>query len=189
MNAIWAESSAPVPHGPGLAAARDQAEAAFTAARNSTIFGPIDQFLTGTHLTNHCQQGQYAPFAVLFLQWERRHPQEWSEAGTWTWSHWGTKELLLRQLAQVGVPGSVRDSMIGLVGAAVAGPYRCKDWLYAPLARSVDGDVLRERVERLLDDANPLPRLRARFLLHLLDQPTMAIRRYTWHRWIAEQPD
>lgn len=189
MNAIWAEAGTPVPHERHLAAAMDRARAAFDAARNSTIFGPIDQFLEGTHLKDHRQSDRLAHFAVLFLQWERQHPQEWAEAGTWTWSHWGTKEHLLHRFAETGVPADVRSDMIGLVGCAVAGPYRCKDWLYAPLARSLDGPELRARIGCLLNHADRLPRARAQFLIYLLGQPTIAIRRHTWHRWVAERHD
>jgi hypothetical protein len=189
MNAIWAEAGTPVPDQPHLVAARDQAQAAFDAARNGTIFGPIGGFVQGTHRANHHQHDRYAPFAVLFLQWERRHPKEWSEASTWTWSHWGTKELVLRRFAEAGIPAGVYSDAIGLVSAAVAGPYRCKDWRYAPLARLLDGPKLRAGIEHFLNHAELLPRQRAQFLLYMLDHPEIAIRRHTWRQWVIEQHD
>lgn len=158
------------------------------AARNGTILGPIDRFLSSRYLTNRLRHDQLAPFAVLFLQWERRYPHEWTEAGTWTWSHWTSKELLLRRFAEAGVPIGVQREVVELVGVAVAGPYRCKDWWYAQLARLVDGPPLRESIAAPLGSVVPLPRLRARFLLHVLDHPGIAIRRHTWHRWLSEQP-
>lgn len=164
---------------------RKAAAAAVTpgVARDGTIIGPLDRFLSGTYLTNRHRHDQWAPFAVLFLQWERRYPNEWTEANTWTTSRWTMKELLLRRLAEAGVPIGVRTD-VELVGAAVAGPYRCKDWWYAQLARLVDGPRLRESIADPLGSVDPLPRLRARFLLHVLDHPGIAIRRHTWHRWL-----
>jgi len=54
------------------------------------------------------------------------------------WSPWGLKEHLLRRLADAGAPAEHREALMQLVVAAVAGPYRCKDWLYARVAHEVD---------------------------------------------------
>jgi hypothetical protein len=188
MNDIWAQAGTPAPREPHLAAASDQAQAAFDAARNGTIFGPIDRFLA-TRPAGRQPPDRYAPFAVLFLRWERQYPHEWAEASSWTWSHWGTKELVLRRFAGAGVPGAVGDDVIALIEAAVRGPYRCKDWRYPPLARLLDCSALREKIRPVLDNTDPLSRLRAGFLLHVLDHPELPIRRHTWHRWVADQPD
>jgi hypothetical protein len=184
MNALWIGRQEPGPRDPRAAASWDQAQRAFEAARGSTIFGQLDRFL----VAGRPGDGDGTPVrcAVLFLQWERSYPHEWAEAGTWTWSHWTTKELLLRRFAGTGVPAAAEPAMTELVRAAVTGPYRCKDWRYAAVARRIDGARVRRAVDPLLDADDQLTRLRARFLRYLLDDPEVVVRRGTWRRWCEE---
>jgi hypothetical protein len=189
LNAISAEGGEPAPPQPHLAAAWDQASAEQRDARGATLFGPIDQFLAVPYASNLPADERHAPFAALFLRWERRYPAEWSEAGAWTSSHWSTKELVLRRFAEGGVPAGVRADLHDLVVAAVTGPYRCKDWWYAPLARWLDSPLLRQALAEHATYEDALPRLRAGFLLQMLDQPRLTIRRHTWQRWLAAQPE
>lgn len=191
LNALWAESGGPVPQQPHLAAAWDQAAAEAREARGATLFGPVERFLDTPGGSELPADDRYARFAALFLRWERRYPAEWAEAGSWTWSHWSHKERVLRQFAAgvVGVVGAVvHADLQELVLAAVAGPYRCKDWWYAPVARWVDDPHLRWMLAEQAASDDALPRLRAHFLLQVLDQPWLPVRRHTWQRWLAARP-
>jgi hypothetical protein len=59
----------------------DQARAAKRDADALTFFAPIHAWSADWSIdaTRHVQ---YAPYAVLFLEWEARYPLEWREAGT-----------------------------------------------------------------------------------------------------------
>jgi len=183
------ESVAPMRGGKytrATAAERDQAAAACSAARRQTLFGPLDAFSHwGADLA---ARERYMPYALLFLQWEARYPEEWREAGTWTWSPWSVKETLLKQLIQHGVPPEYHGDVAVLVIAAVGRSYRCKDWMYAAVARHVADPALRDKLIAAAGTAESLASLRCRFLLHVLDAPGLAVRYQTWHRWLAQQP-
>jgi hypothetical protein len=162
----------------------DQARAAKRDADALTFFAPIDAWSADWSI-DATRHAQYAPYAVLFLEWETRYPLEWREAGTWSRSPWGTKDAVLARFIRGGVPANSQQSIVDRLVAAVAREYRCKDWMYAPVARAVDGPDLRHRLSRLLDADDPLVRLRAEFVLNILDQPGLRVRRHTWQRWLA----
>jgi hypothetical protein len=88
---------------------------------------------------DQARHARYASYAVLFLDWETRFPDEWREAGKSSWSPWTAKEGILWRFTRYGVPVDVRPAMTDLVVAGVSRPYRCKDWMYASMARGVDG--------------------------------------------------
>jgi len=180
-NRFLTEAAMPVPGRLHVATEFDRAFAAQQAVKIKTLFGPLAAFFEAESAP---VRAVYAPYALLFLQWERRYPDEWREAGTWTSSPWTPKELSLARLARDGVPAAHSDEVARLVIAAVEGPYRCKDWRYAPLARRVDGQDLRGRLGALAEHTNPLTRLRVQFLVHLLDNPSQRITRKTWRRWL-----
>ncbi|MGI3198032.1 hypothetical protein ACRJ4W_03900 [Streptomyces sp. GLT-R25] len=85
------------------------------------------------------------PYALLFLEWEARYPEEWTRHA----KAWGTKEGLIRDLATdaVGQDPVARTKLIDLVEIVVRRAYRCKDREYVRIARVVDGDPLRVRLE------------------------------------------
>ena len=103
----------------------------------------------------------------------------------------GTKEVLLRRLDRVGVPEPVRPQICDLIVSALERPYRCKDWMYAPLVRHVlDADTpFVSRIERLLDAEDPLVRLCAQFILYVARHPQQAVKRVSWQRWISSDAD
>jgi hypothetical protein len=80
-----------------------------------------------------------------------------------------------------------------LVVAAVLRDYRCKDWRFAAVARTVNDEAFKTRVHRLREPDEFTQRLasvgadvvslRAEFLLFLFDNPTVAIKRQSWARW------
>jgi hypothetical protein len=100
------------------------------------------------------------------------------------WSPWGTKEDLLRALGRNGVPEEVRPQVTDLIVAALQRPYRCKDWGYARLVRHVSDAQFISRIETLLDADDPLIRLRAQFILHVVEHPAHNITRMSWERWL-----
>ena len=78
---------------------------------------------------------------------------------------------MLRRLAVAGVPTGAGADMVELVVAAVAGPDRCKDWRYAPLARLLDGPRLLATLPALAAEAGGRPRCGPGFVLHVMDHP------------------
>jgi hypothetical protein len=117
-------------------------------------------------------RAHYAPYAVLYLQWEERFLPELKAA--WSCSPWTTKEVVLRDLTRGGVPEGHEAELAELILAALRRPYRCKDWMYAGLLRHVTPAGLDE-----LDDD------RARFARHVLAHPSLTVTRFTYPRWLA----
>ncbi|WP_328496096.1 hypothetical protein OHS59_27875 [Streptomyces sp. NBC_00414] len=124
------------------------------------------------------------PYALLFLEWEARFPDEW----TLTAKEWGTKELLIRHLAvdSIGRDPVARAKLIDLVEIVVRRAYRCKDREYVRIARVVDGPPLRVRLEAARRSENPWARLHAGYVLWLLDRPEVPNSRRVWRTWLAD---
>jgi hypothetical protein len=80
LNRVWAAAGTPVPQEVHLAAEMDQARAAKREADARTFFAPMYAWWAGS--IDPDTHARYAPYAVLFLEWEDRYPQEWREAGT-----------------------------------------------------------------------------------------------------------
>jgi hypothetical protein len=162
----------------------DQAQAARRSAYARTLFGAIAVYCDPTDAAAPTTRQQNVPYALLFLWWERQYPREWREAGS-LGSLWGTKARILASSTRDGVSESHQADVVDLIVAAVAGPYRCEDWRYACLARRVGGPDLRDHLAARITTDDPLPRLRARFLLHVLDHPELTVRSNTWQRWLG----
>ncbi|MFM9371434.1 hypothetical protein [Streptomyces sp. Da 82-17] len=124
------------------------------------------------------------PYALLFLEWEARHPQEWTAHA----KAWGTKQALIRSVAVPGHDGAVRAQLVRLVDVVVRRAHRCKDREYVRVARAVDGDELRRRLHEAADSDNPWARLHAGYVLRLLDRPELPNSRRVWRTWLASQP-
>ncbi|GHA41558.1 hypothetical protein GCM10010372_47190 [Streptomyces tauricus] len=124
------------------------------------------------------------PYALLFLEWEARFPDEWTLAA----KEWGTKEGLIRDLAvdSVGRNAVARAKLIDLVEIVVRRAYRCKDREYVRIARVVDGPPLRVRLEAARRSENPWARLHAGYVLWLLDRPEVPNSRRVWRTWLAD---
>ncbi|MEV0222353.1 hypothetical protein [Streptomyces sp. NPDC050704] len=122
------------------------------------------------------------PYALLFLEWEARYPEEWTRHA----KAWGTKQAVIRDLAKAAVGGDpvVRAKLIDLVEVVVRRAYRCKDREYVRVARAVDGDELRDRLGRARDSENPWARLHAGYVLWLLDRPEVPNTRHVWRTWL-----
>ncbi|XHM67423.1 hypothetical protein ACE6JH_12430 [Streptomyces nigra] len=122
------------------------------------------------------------PFAMLFLEWEARYPQEWTRHA----KAWGTKQSLIRRLAIADHDGQVRTKLVDLVDLAVQRPYRCKDREYVRVARAVDGGELRGRLHRTYRSENPWAQLHAGYVLWLLDHPEVPNTRHVWRTWLSD---
>ncbi|MFD8566418.1 hypothetical protein [Streptomyces sp. NPDC059639] len=126
------------------------------------------------------------PYALVFLEWEARYPEEWTERA----KAWGAKEVLIRRLAVPGHTEPVRAKLTELVELAVRRAYRCKDREYIRVARAVDSPDLRARLARAADSDEPWARTHAGYVLWALDHPgTPAITRRAWLAYLAGTPD
>lgn len=121
------------------------------------------------------------PLALLFLEWEARYPQEWTEHA----KAWGTKQALIRGLAATDHDHCLRAKLIDLVDLAVQRTYRCKDREYVRVARVVDGDELRDRLHRAQHSENPAAQRHASYVLWLLDRPEIPNTRHVWCGWLS----
>ncbi|MCT9080394.1 hypothetical protein [Streptomyces fulvoviolaceus] len=122
------------------------------------------------------------PFAVLYLEWEARYPQEWTEHA----KLWGVKQSLIRQLATASGDPQLRAKLVDLVDLVVQRAYRCKDREYVRVARAVDGPDLRDRLAWSRNSQNPWARLHAGYVLWLLDHPEIPNTRRVWRTWLAD---
>lgn len=121
------------------------------------------------------------PLALLFLEWEARYPQEWTEHA----KAWGAKQALIRDLAAADHDQYLRAKLVDLVDLAVQRPYRCKDREYVRVARAVDGDELRGRLHRAHRSGKSWAQLHAGYVLRLLDHPEVPNTRHVWRTWLA----
>jgi hypothetical protein len=185
-NRVWRQAGGPVPKEPHLAAEMDQARAEHRWHRDQTIFGYVDAFLDADP-RDAAVRAVYWPFVPLYLRWEALYPDAWRAPESNLWSAWGRKEGVLRQLGLTGVPDDVVPDAAELVVSVIQRPYRCKDWMFALLVRHVAGAEFRGRVVGLTDSDDPLVRLRARFVLELVDHPEVGVTRTAWRQWLGRQ--
>ncbi|MFI6647340.1 hypothetical protein ACIBI8_06855 [Streptomyces sp. NPDC050529] len=126
---------------------------------------------------------QGLPYALLFLEWEARYPQEWTRHA----KKWGTKQSLIRDVAVAGHGEAVRAKLTDLVETVVQRAYRCKDREYVRVARAVDSEDLRRRLDAAARSGNPWARRHAGYVLWLLDHPEAPHTIHVWHNWIAAE--
>jgi len=182
-NAIWQEAGTPAPEQPHLAAAIEQAWADHQWQSDQTLFGRLGTFLDAEP-EDAAVRMVYWPFVALYLRWESRFPDQWRAPESNLWSPWTRKERLLRQLGKSGLPENGAADTVDLIVTALRRPYRCKDWAYALLVPHVANTEFHDRVAVLTDAADPLVRLRARFVLDVAVDPERAVTRRTWSRWL-----
>ncbi|MGV9705829.1 hypothetical protein [Streptomyces sp. NPDC003483] len=124
------------------------------------------------------------PYALLFLEWEARYPQEWTRHA----KAWGTKQGLIRDVAVAHHEETVRTKLADLIEIVVQRPYRCKDREYVRVARAVDSDDLRTRLKKAARSDNPWAQRHAGYVLWLLDRPQVPNTRHVWRTWLAAAP-
>lgn len=182
-NALLAMTDPATRTQPQLVAAMDQIRAERRWHEEQTLHAPVDAFLSSAP-GDDVAQALWAPFVVLYLRWEADFPDEWRAPGSWGWSPWTTKEVLLGRLDRGGLPEEIRPQVIELILSALQRPYRCKDWMYACLVRHLDDASFLNRVGRLVFADDPLVRLRARFVLHVAEHSEHRVTRTSWRRWL-----
>jgi hypothetical protein len=126
-----------------------------------------------------------APYGVLFLQWELLHPAEWRDG--WIWSPWTVKQAILETFSASGPTPETGPSLADLLLAAVCRVQRCQDRWYLQLARRIDDPALRARLAAAADDASERTRLRARFVLWVMDHPQEGTNSAAWRLFCAHQ--
>lgn len=186
-NALWWSNgqSSDFSSAPALGAAYKRYEAAQEAALDNTFSRVVGTFVGASwHADQKATFELLAPYAVLFLQWESAYPIEWREAAPW--SPWGTKEQILRSFIRAGVPRAQRAHLVELVTQAVARDQRCEDRWYAALARRLDGPELRAALNECQTSTDGVVRLRAGYVLAVLNDPEMPVTLASWRRWLAE---
>lgn len=123
------------------------------------------------------------PYALLFLEWEARYPHEWTLHA----KKWGTKQSLIRDVAVAGHDETVRAKLTDLVEIVVRRAYRCKDREYLRVARAVDSEDLRGRLQTAARSDDPWARLHAGYVLRLLDHPEVPNTIRVWQNWAAAE--
>lgn len=119
-------------------------------------------------------------------EWESRYPYEWMAAA----KSWGMKGAALQDLTMAlpYLPAEVIDQLARLVCLAVRREHRCEDVRYAVLARAIGGVRLRPLLAGPADDPIEIFRLRARYLLWLLDHPDLPKpKKSQWMAWLKDQ--
>ncbi|MFF5228021.1 hypothetical protein [Dactylosporangium sp. NPDC000521] len=137
-------------------------------------------------LVRALQRRRLAEAAVEFLTLEAIDPQTW-RAGPWPWSPWSLKEGVLLTFMVLGAPPAVIRPLQDLITGAVGRPQRCKDHRYWELARTLDDPTLRARLADVATGREESTRLRARFLLWLLDHPQHRTDGRGWWRWLRTE--
>lgn len=159
--------------------ARDRAAA--RRAYDEAASRCLPEALWSRHACEEINTWAGLPFALLFLEWEARYPQEWTQHA----KAWGTKQSLIRELATADHDDQVRTKLVDLIDFAVQRPYRCKDREYVRVARAVDGDELRDRLHRAHHSGNSWAQLHAGYVLRLLDHPEVPNTPHVWRTWLA----
>lgn len=124
---------------------------------------------------------QGLPYALLFLEWEARFPQDWTQHA----KAWSTKESLIREVARARQEEALKAKLTDLVEIVVHRVYRCKDREYVRVARAVDSADLRGRLDRAADSDSPWTRSHAGYVLWLLNRPDLPNTRHVWQTWVA----
>ncbi|MEU0559554.1 hypothetical protein [Dactylosporangium sp. NPDC006015] len=124
--------------------------------------------------------------AVEFLTLEATDPQTW-RAGPWPWSPWTLKEQVLRTFMVLGAPPAAAASLRDLIVGATGRQHRCKDHRYWDLARTLDGSALRAQLLDAATDQAESTRLRARFVLWLLEHPQHRTDGRGWWQWLRTE--
>lgn len=186
-NAVWWSNgeSYDFSAAPALGAAFNRHLAAQRAVRDKTFSGVVQRFVDASWRADEMATFELvAPYAVLFLQWEAAYPVEWREAAPS--SPWGTKQRILRSFIRAGVPPLNRAHLVELVVHAVSRDHRCEDRWYAGLARRLDGPELRAALDKCRESDDGVVRLRAEYVLTVLNDAELPVTLANWRRWLAE---
>jgi hypothetical protein len=184
-NDIWRRAErASALSDPAVAAAMDQASAAYRDALAHTVQGLVGCFLSAWRPEHAEDRARLAPYGVLFLRWETEFPEQWRHAGPY--SPWHAKKEVLRNFSRFGIPPPQRDQLTSLLIAAVHRAHRCEDRGYSTLARRLDGPVLRAALGLAAESTSPHARLRARYVQWVIDHEDEPVTLAGWRRWLGD---
>jgi hypothetical protein len=173
-NEVWSAANRFGPH----PRKQEKARQAFEEAASRSL--PEALWTRRGHTDLHRWPG--LPYAVLYLEWEARYPQQWTRHA----KMWGVKQSLIRQLATAHHDAGTRAKLVDLVELVVRRAYRCKDREYVRVARAVDGPDLRTRLTAAHHSPDPWAQLHAAYVLRLLDHPELPNTRHVWKTWLNE---
>jgi hypothetical protein len=162
------------------------ASAVRSATFDETIYAPISSYLESQYVRRFHSLELGEPYAVLFLTWEARFPDEWRCADKW-WSRASTKDMILRTMARQGVTAERRQAVEDLLLSAVSGPYRCKDWRYSAVARKINSETLRSGLDQIASSADEEASLRAQFVLSRLEDRALSVNIRSYGNWLAQR--
>jgi len=126
-----------------------------------------------------------AGYGLLFLRWELLFPAEWR--GAWPYSPWTDKENVLETFCRRGPTPQTGPALADLLIAAVSREQRCQDRWYWRLARRIETAQLRARLATAAEGAGERTRLRARFVLWVLDHPDEGTGSAASRRWLRSE--
>ncbi|MER5623479.1 hypothetical protein ABT061_20820 [Streptosporangium sp. NPDC002544] len=164
----------------------------FSAANQAVVLylakgrGTLLDALGGFHPAESYAAWAGLKYVLLYLDWENRYPDEWMLSAR----SWGLKHNALDTLARAlpYLSTEVIDQLVDLICRAVRREHRCEDAGYAVLARAVGGLQLRRLLLEIADDPDEGFRLRARYLLWLLDHPEAPKPKVSqWKAWLRSQ--
>ncbi|MEU0265858.1 hypothetical protein [Nocardioides sp. NPDC006303] len=182
----WRAGKSWAPDDEALATEMRAASAVHSATFDETIYAPISSYLESQYVRRFQSLEHGEPYAVLFLTWGARFPDEWRRADKW-WSRASTKDMILRTMARHGVTEERRETVEGLLLSAVSGPYRCKDWRYSAVARMIDSEALRAGLDQIASGADADASLRAQFVLSRLEDRALSVNIRSYGNWLAQR--
>lgn len=148
---------------------------------SGTVVDPVQAFLQWDSPLSEAELRRLEPYAVLFLRWEARFPVQWRVG--WSFSPWSAKEGVLEAFIRHGAQPETRTALEELLIGAVHRVQRCQDRWYWRLARHIDGAGLRAGLGRAAEHADAPVRLRARYVLWLIEHPDEPVTSRAWRRW------
>ena len=117
------------------------------------------------------------PYALLFVQWRRQFPAEWSRVGPrWPRGSW-PDDAFIRHGASEQARAVLEELVLDAVHAGT-GSRRP-----VTLARFLDGPSLRARLRIAAGSPDQAVRFRAGYLLWLMDHPRESPTTRSWRRW------
>jgi hypothetical protein len=159
-----------------------------TGARSGTLVDLVSTFTKLRYDVGARDPRGYqrlAGYGVLFLRWELLFPAEWREG--WPYSPWTGKEGVLETFCAGGPTPQTGPALADLLIAAVSREQRCQDRWYWRLARRIDTPQLRARLETTAEGAGERTRLRAQFVLWVIDHPGEGTGSAAWRRWLRSE--
>ncbi|MFF5232518.1 hypothetical protein [Dactylosporangium sp. NPDC000521] len=123
------------------------------------------------------------PYALLFVQWQRQFPAEWSRVvPRWPRGAW-PGDAFIRHGASEQARAVLEDLVLDAVHAGTGPHHVHSGRRHVKLARFLDGPSLRDRLRAAAGSPDQAVRFRVGYLLWLLDHPAANLTTRSWRRW------